>query len=124
MLGWCWSTDAGCAVHRRPRRRSAVRKNFGTRLSQFPKIDEVVKTPLAGLYEVRTGNEVMYTDEQGNIIDARTSDDVALARNKAFGEKHRVRGTPAVVFEDGTRIPGAMSLEALERRLAAASKKG
>jgi hypothetical protein len=28
-----------------------------------------------------------------------------------------------VVFEDGTRIPGAMSLEALERRLAAAAPK-
>ena len=26
----------------------------------------------------------------------------------AFGRKHRVNGTPAVVFEDGTRMPGAI----------------
>jgi hypothetical protein len=29
-----------------------------------------------------------------------------------------------VVFEDGTRVPGAMPLEALEKALATASKKG
>ena len=50
-------------------------------------------------------------------------DDGGLARNVAFGARHRVRGTPGVVFEDGMRIPGAMNLDALEKRLAAASRK-
>ena len=48
----------------------------------------------------------------------------ALERNLALGKKHRVQGTPAVVFEDGTRVPGAMTLERFEKTLAAASKKG
>jgi thiol:disulfide interchange protein DsbC len=34
-----------------------------------------------------------------------------------------VQGTPALVFEDGTRVPGAIPLEQLEKTLAAAAKK-
>lgn len=37
----------------------------------------------------------------------------------AFGKQHSVRGTPAVFFEDGSRVSGAMSAEQLTRRLAA-----
>ena len=51
-------------------------------------------------------------------------DTAALERNVAFGKKHRVQGTPAAVFEDGTRVPGAVSLEQLEKALAGAAKKG
>jgi len=214
------------------------RKNLSERLPNLPKIDEVGKTPIPGLYEVRIGQEILYSDEQGNylvqgnIIDTRTRadltearlaklsaidfaslplkdavvikqgngtrrmavfvdpncgyckrferdlatlqdvtiytflypilgpdssaksrdiwcakdngkvwrawmmdgvtppknmgacDSAALERNVAFGKKHRVQGTPAVVFEDGTRVPGAIPLERLEKTLAAASKKG
>jgi thiol:disulfide interchange protein DsbC len=51
-------------------------------------------------------------------------DTAALERNLEFGKKYRVTGTPAVVFEDGTRTPGAMPLEQVEKNLASASKKG
>ena len=215
-----------------------IRKNLAERLPQFPKIDEISKTPIPGLYELRIGSEILYADEQGNtliqgnLIDTKTGTDLtearlsklsaidfsslplkdalvikqgsgmrriavfgdpncgyckrferdlanlqdvtiytflypilgpdssaksrdiwcakdngkvwrawmvdgvtppknmgacdtaALERNVAFGKKHRVQGTPAVVFEDGTRIPGAIPLERLEKNLAAASKKG
>ena len=215
-----------------------IRKNLGERLPNLPKIDEISKTPVPGLYEVRIGTEIMYSDEQGNyliqgnLIDtkARTDltearinklsaidfsslplkdavvikqgngtrrmavfgdpncgyckrferdlaklqdvtiytflypilgpdsnakskdiwcaqdsakawrawmvdgvtppksigqcDTAALERNVAFGKKHRVQGTPAAVFEDGTRVPGAVSLEQLEKTLAGAAKKG
>ena len=47
---------------------AAIRKNLAERLPNFPKIDEVVKSPIPGLYEVRSGNEIFYTDEQGNYI--------------------------------------------------------
>jgi thiol:disulfide interchange protein DsbC len=50
-------------------------------------------------------------------------DTAALERNVEFGKKHRVQGTPAVVFEDGTRVPGAIPLESLEKNLATAAKK-
>jgi thiol:disulfide interchange protein DsbC len=47
---------------------AAIRKNIGERLPDFPKIDEISKTPIAGLYEIRVGTEVFYTDEQGNHL--------------------------------------------------------
>jgi thiol:disulfide interchange protein DsbC len=215
-----------------------IRKNLSERLPNLPKIDEISKTPVPGLYEVRIGQEILYADEQGNhliqgnLIDTRTRIDLtearinkltaidfaslplkdavvikqgsgarklavfadpncgyckrferdlanlqdvtvytflypilgpdstaksrdiwcakdagkawrawmvdgavpaktmgkcdsdALERNVALGRKHRVQGTPAVVFEDGTRVPGAMQFDRLEKTLAAASKKG
>jgi thiol:disulfide interchange protein DsbC len=49
----------------------------------------------------------------------------ALERNLEFGRRHKINGTPAVLFEDGTRRPGAIPADALEKLLvaAAASKK-
>ena len=217
---------------------AVIRKNLAERLPNLPKIDEISKTPIPGLYEVRLGQDIVYTDEQGNhliqgnLIDTRTRTDLtearinkltaidfdslplkdaiaikqgngtrrlavfgdpncgyckrierdlaklqdvtiytflypilgpdsaakskdiwcaadsgkvwrawmvdgsapprsmgkcdtaALERNVALGKKHRVQGTPAAVFEDGTRAPGAIPLEALEKNLAAAARKG
>ena len=217
---------------------ATIRKNLSDRLPNLPKIDEVSKTPIPGVYEVRIGPEVLYSDEQGNyliqgqLIDTKTRanitearlaklsavdfaslplkdavvikqgtgarrmavfvdpncgyckrferdlvdlkdvtiytflypilgpdstaksrdiwcakdagkawrawmvdgvapgksigkcDVAALERNVEFGQKHRVQGTPAVFFEDGTRVPGAMPLDQVERSLVAATKKG
>ena len=50
-------------------------------------------------------------------------DTTAIERNLDFGQKQRINGTPAVFFTDGTRRPGAISGEAIERLLAAATKK-
>src|SRR5678815_1458915 len=47
---------------------AAIRKNIGERLPQFPKIDEITKTPIPGVYELRVGTDLFYTDEQGNYI--------------------------------------------------------
>jgi thiol:disulfide interchange protein DsbC len=216
---------------------AAIRKNLPERLPNFPRIDEVSKTPIPGLYEVRFGNQVVYSDEQGDhiiqgeVIDTRnkvnltearvnklsaipfadlplkdaivwktgngkrklavfadpncgyckrferTLQDVkdvtvytflipilggdspdkakavwcakdqtatwrnwmldgkvpprlmgscdasALDRNLAFSRKNQVTGTPALVFEDGTRSPGALPLEQVEKQLAQASRK-
>lgn len=216
---------------------AAIRKNLQERLPNFPVIDEVSKTPIPGIFEVRMGAEVLYTDENGNhliqghLFDTKTRTDLtearinkltqidfaslplkdailirqgtgtrklvvfgdpncgyckklerdllalkdvsiytflypilgadstvkskdiwcakdpaktwrdwmvdgvappkamgkcdtaALDRNRALGSKHRVNGTPAVVYEDGTRSPGAVSLDVLESRLSAAAKK-
>jgi thiol:disulfide interchange protein DsbC len=224
---------AGLLVQAAYGQEAVIRKNIAERLPDFPKIEEVNKTPIAGLYEVRVGAEVFYTDEQGNhlidgqMIDTRTRvnltearlskinaidfaslplkdalvwktgsgarrivvfadpncgyckrferelqrvkdltvytflypilggdspeksrniwcakdnvvawrnwmldsvtppramgecDASAIERNGALGRKHRVNGTPAIVFEDGKRVPGAMSLEQLEKQLVA-----
>lgn len=212
---------------------AAIRKNLAERLPDFPKIDEVSKSPIPGLYEVRVGVEIFYTDEQGNhiidgsVIDTRTRanltqaridkltqidfaklplkdaivwksgtgerkmavfadpncgyckrferdlnavkdvtvytflypilgadsiekskniwcakdktatwrdwmlegaapakvmgqcDVAALQRNSDFGRKYRINGTPAVLFEDGKRSPGAMNTEQIEKQLVA-----
>ncbi len=210
-----------------------IRKNLAERLPNFPTIDEVGKTPIPGLYELRVGTEIFYTDEQGNyvidghVIDTRTRanltqeridkltaidfaklpfsdaivwkqgtgerkiavfadpncgyckrferdlnsaknvtvytflypilgadsadkakniwctkdrtaawrnwmldgtappksmgqcDVAALQRNTDFGRKHRINGTPGIVFEDGLRSPGAMNPAQLEKQLVA-----
>jgi thiol:disulfide interchange protein DsbC len=65
---------------------ATIRKNLAERLPGLPKIDEVTKTPMAGLYEVRMGTEVVYADEtgsyliQGSLVDVRTRTDLTQAR--------------------------------------------
>ena len=50
------------------------------------KIDTVSKTPYLGLYEVRLGSEILYTDEKmsyifsGNVIDAKTMQNLTEKR--------------------------------------------
>ncbi len=230
-------TLAATFAHAAFAQESVIRKNLAERLPSFPKIDEVSKTPIPGLYEVRIGTEVLYTDEhgdhviQGAIIETKTRTDLtqaridkltaidfaslplkdaivwkqgtgarklavfadpncgyckkfetdlqmvkdvtvytflypilggdspeksrniwcakdsvavwrdwmingmaparsmgscdtaALDRNVALGRKHRVSGTPALVFEDGKRVPGAMSADRIEKQLVASSAK-
>ena len=210
---------------------AAIRKSVAERLPDFPKIDEVTKSVLPGIYELRVGTDILYTDEQGsyfiqgeiidtktrvNLTEARigkltaidfkslplkdamiwkqgngerklvvfadpncgyckkferdlqavkdvtvytflmpilggdspqkskaiwcakdntkawrdwmlngtpvtetqTCDTSAIERNVAFGRTHRVNGTPGLVFEDGTRMPGALGTEQIETQLA------
>ena len=51
-------------------------------------------------------------------------DTAALDRNTELGRKHRVQGTPATVFEDGSRSPGAIPADEIDKRLTAAAGKG
>lgn len=57
---------------------ATIRKNLAERLPQIEKIDEVTKSPVPGLFEVRVnGTEIFYTDAeanylvQGNLIDTK-----------------------------------------------------
>jgi thiol:disulfide interchange protein DsbC len=213
---------------------AAIRKNLGERLPQMGKIDEVGKTPMPGLFEVRVGTDLYYTDAEGNfllhgqLIDtkrqlnlteerqekllaidfaalplkdaftivrgngkrkialfedpncgyckrferdlqkvdnvtihmflypilgpdsteksrnlwcskdkgkawqdwmvrdtlpaAATCDTAALTRNIEFGRKYKITGTPTMVFADGTRVPGAIPAQQVEKLLAAAKQ--
>jgi thiol:disulfide interchange protein DsbC len=48
---------------------ATIRKNLAERLPNLPKIDEVTKTPMPGLYEVRVNHsDVFYTDAEGNFL--------------------------------------------------------
>ncbi len=215
---------------------ATIRKNLAERLPQLPKIDEVSKTPLAGVYEIRVNeNDIYYTDAEGNyliqgsIIDVRQKrnlteerverltaiefkdlplkdaftvvrgngkrklavfadpncgyckrferdltkidnvtvhtflypilspdsaekskniwcakdknkswqdwmfneqppvaancDTTALTRNLNLGRKHKITGTPTLIFADGSRVPGALSMQQIEQQLAAAAAR-
>jgi len=215
---------------------AAIRKNLAERIPDFPKIDEVQKTGMPGIYEIRVGTDILYTDEngsyliQGEVIDTKTRanlteqriakltaidfkslplkdaivwkqgtgerklvvfadpncgyckkferdlqevknvtvytflypilggdspekskaiwcakdntkawrdwmikgtpaenspncDISALQRNSAFGKKHRINGTPGLVFEDGSQRAGALNADTIEKLLVSARGK-
>ena len=48
---------------------AVIRKNLAERLPAFSKIDEISKTPMNGLYEVRVNEaDIFYTDAEGNFL--------------------------------------------------------
>lgn len=65
---------------------AAVKKMIEPRLGQGTKVDSVSKTPYSGLYEVRVGSDILYTDEKakylfiGRIVDTNTYQDYTKAR--------------------------------------------
>jgi len=58
------------------------------------------------------------------IAESATCDTSALSRNVALGRKHRITGTPGVVYEDGKMQPGAVGADAVERQLVQSRAKG
>ena len=47
---------------------ATLKKNLGERIPGLTQIDEVRKTPMPGLFEVRVGTDILYTDADGNFI--------------------------------------------------------
>ncbi|MGE5096016.1 MAG: DsbC family protein [Betaproteobacteria bacterium] len=45
-----------------------------------------------------------------------------LDKNIAFGRDKKINGTPTIFFEDGERVPGAISMADFEKRLTSAQK--
>ena len=45
-----------------------IRKALAERIPQLAQIDEVTATPMQGLYEVRIGTDLYYTDAGGNYL--------------------------------------------------------
>jgi thiol:disulfide interchange protein DsbC len=65
---------------------AAIKKTLEPRLGDGVKIDSIVKTPYSGLYEVRVGGDILYTDAKGDylfigrIVDTKTFQDYTKAR--------------------------------------------
>lgn len=112
------------------------RKNVEQRLGM--QVDSVTPSPYAGLYEVRAGDKVVYTDAQGNylivgkVIDLRTHEDLTAKRQEELADaalpKVNISDLPlgsaikivrgngkrtAVVFED----PNCVFCKRLEKSL-------
>lgn len=48
---------------------AALRKTLAERLPNFPKIDEIIRSPMPGVMEVRVnGTDILYTDPEGNFL--------------------------------------------------------
>jgi len=84
LLGLALALTAGVAAQAQE---AAIRKNLVDRLPTLPKIEEVSKTPMNGLYEVRvSGNDIYYTDAdgsfliQGHLIDTRAKKNLTEER--------------------------------------------
>ncbi len=45
-------------------------------------------------------------------------DSAVLARNTEFGKKYKITGTPTLIFADGSRVPGAINTQQIEKYLA------
>ena len=45
-------------------------------------------------------------------------DTAAIERNVEFGKAHKISGTPTLILADGTRVPGAMPADEVEKMLA------
>ncbi|HAX22044.1 MAG TPA: disulfide isomerase [Hydrogenophaga sp.] len=77
---------------------ATIRKNLAERLPKLPAIDEITKTPMPGLYEVRINHsDIFYTDEkgdfliQGSLIDTKAQQDLT---------EQRVEKLTAIAFKD------------------------
>lgn len=57
------------------------------------------------------------------LIPATTTCDNPISRNLALAESIRIQGTPAIIFADGTLIPGAVPVNAINDKLKALSSK-
>jgi len=76
---------------------AAIRKNLAERLPQLEKIDEVSKTPMDGLYEIRVnGADIYYTDAQGNFLVQGNLIDTKQRRNLT---EERVEKLTAIAFD-------------------------
>ena len=51
-----------------PANEAVIRKSLGEKLTGFPKLDEVRPSAMPGLWEVRIGNEIRYTDATGSFL--------------------------------------------------------
>lgn len=47
---------------------AAIRANLAARLPNLPKIDAIARSPMPGVWEVRLGSQVIYSDAQGSFV--------------------------------------------------------
>ncbi len=76
---------------------AAVRKTLTERLPNLPKIDEITRTAMPGLLEVRiNGTDIVYTDLEGNFLIQGNLIDTRARRNLT---EERVEKLTAVDFD-------------------------
>ncbi|MGZ5182049.1 MAG: DsbC family protein [Ramlibacter sp.] len=89
LAGLCAATVAGA-------QEAAIRKNLTARVPQMGAIDEVTKTPMPGIFEVRVGTELYYTDADGGFLIHGQMIDAKAKRNLT---EERMNKLTAIDFE-------------------------
>ncbi|WP_180125554.1 DsbC family protein [Rhodoferax sp. BLA1] len=93
----CAALLATCTLTSALAQEAAIRKNLGERVPQLGKIDEVSKTPIAGVYELRiNGTDILYTDAQGDFLIQGNLIDTKQRRNLT---EERVDKLSAIQFD-------------------------
>ncbi|MBK6999640.1 MAG: DsbC family protein [Rhodoferax sp.] len=77
---------------------AVIRKNLPERLPQLKTIDEITKTGIPGLFEIRVnGSDIFYTDSQANYLIMGNLIDTQAKRNLT---EERLEKLSAVKFDD------------------------
>ncbi len=81
VVAGLWSVSASAVAQE-----AKIKKALQNKLGTDAPIDSVMKTPYAGLYELKVGSEIIYSDAEGRyvfigrVIDTETSKDLTQAR--------------------------------------------
>ena len=76
---------------------AVIRKNLAERIPQLKSIDEVSKSPVAGLFEVRVnGTDIFYSDAEGNFLLQGSMIDTRQRRNLT---EERIEKLSAISFD-------------------------
>ena len=76
---------------------ASIRKALGERYPEFKMIDEVSRTPLPGLFEIRVnGTDIFYTDAEGNYLIQGSLIDTRQKRNLT---EERIEKLSAIAFD-------------------------
>src|SRR3954469_3771092 len=73
---------------------AAIRKNLREKLPALPGIDEVTKSPLPGLWELRVGTDLFYTDGEGRYFIQGSIFDTKQQRNLTEERQRKLLDVP------------------------------
>jgi thiol:disulfide interchange protein DsbC len=97
LTAWALTVLIGTVATPALAQEAAIRKALAERIPQLGKIDEVSKSPMPGLYEVRVnGTDILYSDAEGNFVVQGSLIDTKTRRNLT---EERVDKLTAVDFE-------------------------
>ena len=85
-----------CSVTAAFAQEAVIRKNLTERLPALTKIDEISKSPMNGLYEIRVDSDIFYTDAEGNYLIQGALIDLKAQRNLT---EDRIAKLSAVDFD-------------------------
>jgi thiol:disulfide interchange protein DsbC len=76
---------------------SALRRTLTERLPNLGKVDDISRTPLPGIYEIRVGTDLFYSDAEGNFLINGQIMDTRSRRNLT---EERTEKLLAIKFDD------------------------